>query len=82
MFVHKGQALKNLQRNISMRPGLLQNVTKYLEHHISDNILWEEFVSMIISLLHHLVKILLHVFKNKIQRVILTDNLSIIQNEF
>ena len=47
----------------------------YLKHHVSDNIFRKELFSMIISFFHHLIQILLHVFKNKIESVILPYNL-------
>ena len=47
----------------------------YLIHHVSDHILWEEFVAVVVALLHELVQVLLHVLEHKVQRVILTDHL-------
>ena len=46
-----------------------------LEHHVPDGILREQLVPVVISLLHHLVEVLLHIFKHKVKSVILTDNL-------
>ena len=54
---------------------------EHLEHHVPDGILREQLVSMVISLLHHLVEVLLHIFKHKVKSVILTDNLEKIANE-
>ena len=48
---------------------------EHLEHHVPDGILREQFVPVIVSFLHHLVEVLLHVFKHKVKSVILTDNL-------
>ena len=46
-----------------------------LEHHISDHILWEELVPVVVSLLHQLVQVLLHILKHKVEGVIFSDHL-------
>ena len=48
---------------------------QHLEHHVPDRVLREQLVSMVVSFLHHLVEVLLHVFKHKVQCIVLPDNL-------
>ena len=47
----------------------------YLEHHVPDDALGEQFVTVVVSLLHHLVEILFHVLEYKVKCVILTNDL-------
>ena len=49
---------------------------QHLEHHVPDDALGEQLVSVVVSLLHHLIEILFHVLEHKVQRVVLPDNLT------
>ena len=49
--------------------------TPYLEHHVPDDPLGEQFVTVVVSLLHHLVEILFHVLEYKVKCVVLTNDL-------
>ena len=47
----------------------------HLEHHVPDHALGEQFISVVVPLLHHLVEVLLHVLEHEVESVILTDDL-------
>ena len=49
----------------------------HLEHHVPDDSLGEQFVPVVVALLHHLVEILFHVLEYKVKCVILPNDLEI-----
>ena len=48
----------------------------HLEHHVPDHALGEQFISVVVPLLHHLVEVLLHVLEHEVECVVFPYNLN------